>query len=308
MTPRVTVIVATYNSSATLRHALESVQRQDFTDFETWVIGDRCTDDSADVVAELRDDRFHWFNRNENSGSAAGPNMEGLARARGDDIAYLGHDDLWFPWHLSALVRVLAAGAALAHGLVALIDPQGPRELLGPAPSGVRYGDYFVPPSSWLHRVDVMRAIGGWRHAADLARAVDVDVLARVVDAGHVVAHARTLSVLKFPSVWWCAYARKGEPPQRVYLDRMIADAPALERDILRDVALAYSYRHSQLRVRTWLGVTDAARASARDAAGLMTRAAVNAYGADRWPLPKLLHWRYQRIRRRLRKPRGLDG
>ena len=309
MSPRVTVIVATYNSSATLRCALDSVRRQDFTDFEVWVVGDACTDDSPDVLAGLGDERFQWFNRRENSGSQSAPNMDGLARARGEYVAYLGHDDLWFPWHLSTLVACIeASGAALVHSLTALVAAEGPRELAGPAPSGVPYGRHVVPPSCWLHRTRVIHEIGGWRPAPDLARATDTDVLARVVDAGHVVAGARTLGVLKFPSQWWGTYGRRGVPPQRAYLDRMIASPGGLERDVLRDIALVYSRDHFGFRARTARGVARQVRATVRDAAAWAKRGLADAYGVDRWPMRAILRWRFQRIRRRLRKPRGLAG
>ena len=106
--PRVSVIVATYNWSSVLRHAITSVLRQTMTDFELLVVGDGCTDDSADVVAATGDPRVQWINLPENSGHQSAPNNEGLRRARGELIAYLGHDDLWLPHHLDASLHALA--------------------------------------------------------------------------------------------------------------------------------------------------------------------------------------------------------
>ncbi len=67
--PTVTVIIATFNSSATLRLALASLLNQDLQDFEAWVIGDACTDNSAEVVCSFGDARLHWMNLAQNSGS-----------------------------------------------------------------------------------------------------------------------------------------------------------------------------------------------------------------------------------------------
>ena len=104
MAPLVTVITATYNSSALLKLTLSSLISQHYDAFEAWIVGDACTDDSAAVVASLGDPRLHWTNLPSNSGSQAAPNNEGMARAHGDFIAFLGHDDLWFPWHLESLI------------------------------------------------------------------------------------------------------------------------------------------------------------------------------------------------------------
>jgi len=58
--PLVSVLIATYNKAVTLRFALESVKWQTFQDFEVWVIGDCCTDNSAQVVESFNDPRLHW--------------------------------------------------------------------------------------------------------------------------------------------------------------------------------------------------------------------------------------------------------
>src|SRR5262245_39979017 len=118
--PLVTVITATFNSSATLKCALKSVLHQDLTDFEVWIVGDACTDDSAEVVNGFGDPRLHWTNLPRNSGNQSVPNNEGLRRACGRYIAYLGHDDLWWPRHLSGLVSFIEqSGADLVHALAA---------------------------------------------------------------------------------------------------------------------------------------------------------------------------------------------
>ena len=105
--PLVTVVTATYNRSGILPLALRSLQLQTFTEWEAWVVGDGCTDESEAAVAALGDPRIHWTNLPANSGSQAIPNNEGIRRARGQYIAYLSHDDLWLPWHLEGLLQCI---------------------------------------------------------------------------------------------------------------------------------------------------------------------------------------------------------
>ena len=90
--PRVTVIIATFNWSEVLPYSIASVQRQTFRDWELLVIGDGCTDDSANVVGAIaaQDQRIRWINLPRNTGHQSGPNNQGLRQGRGDIVAYLG--------------------------------------------------------------------------------------------------------------------------------------------------------------------------------------------------------------------------
>jgi len=104
--PLVTVVVATYNRADTLEYAIHSILWQTFKNFELWIIGDRCTDHTEEVVKKyLSDPRVHWYNLPTNSGYQSRPNNEGIKRAKGKYIAYLNHDDIWLPNHLEDTVK-----------------------------------------------------------------------------------------------------------------------------------------------------------------------------------------------------------
>lgn len=103
----VSVIIATYNRSNVLVHTLRSLLRSTDTDWEALVIGDACTDDTAEVVASFDDPRITFTNLPRNIGEQSGPDNEGLRRATGRYIAHLDHDDLWFPDHLERAVGAL---------------------------------------------------------------------------------------------------------------------------------------------------------------------------------------------------------
>lgn len=118
------MIVATYNRSRVLSQAIASVRRQTMTDWELIVVGDHCTDDSADIVASFHDPRITFVNLPVNAGEQSGPNNEGLRRARGRFIAYLNHDDMFFPDHLERAVAWLEREAAdFVWSPVLLVEP-----------------------------------------------------------------------------------------------------------------------------------------------------------------------------------------
>ncbi|GAG57218.1 unnamed protein product [marine sediment metagenome] len=160
--PTVTVVIPTYNSSGTLRLSLETVLWQDFVDFEVWVVGDGCTDDSETIVSSFGDTRVHWVNLPANSGTPSMPRNEALRHARGRLIAYLGHDDLWFPWHLSELVDCIEkSNCDLAFSLGVMLGPEG---VVGAftLPKTARGGRTAISPSNWLHRKNLIEVVGPW--------------------------------------------------------------------------------------------------------------------------------------------------
>lgn len=295
--PKVSIIVATYNSCATLACALRSILNQDFRDFEVWVVGDACTDDSRLVVEALGDPRFTWLNLPANSGSQAGPNNEGLRHARGDFIAYLGHDDLWMPWHLTSLIETAnRTSADLAYGVVADVGREADWRLWGLPPDvGGVLGDH-IPPSGWLHRRNLPEAIGEWGDPDAGFLGVDHAYLRRALKAGKRLSATGTLSVVKFPSRIWGRYGLEHGHPQPAYLQRVLTEAHALQRDVLATVAYQYAARAGNIfGGRGW-----------RDAPRAAVRKALDLIGRDRWPLRALLHHNFVATRRRNRPLRGM--
>lgn len=125
-TPRVSVLVPTYNYARFLPEAIESVLAQGFRDFELLISDDGSTDDSAAVIQHYveRDARVRAHFRDTNIGMVA--NWNGcLRQARGEYVKFLfGDDVLTSPVSLGRLVAQLdaAPGAQLAASARLLLD------------------------------------------------------------------------------------------------------------------------------------------------------------------------------------------
>ena len=202
MDPSVTVIIATYNWSSVLPYSIGSVLRQTFADFELLVVGDGCTDDSEAVVRRIGDPRVKWINLPTNTGHQSEPNNEGLRQARGQFIAYLGHDDLWLPHHLSCLVSALKQGADLAYGaiLFLLAEPNGCHRWFLPTYEKYQPGLEGLPPTSVVHRRSVTDHVGGWRHYRELDTHPDTELWQRAYTANYRFAFVPRLTAIKFPA------------------------------------------------------------------------------------------------------------
>ena len=295
--PTVTVIVPTYNSRATLRCALQSLIAQRLGDFEAWIVGDACTDGSEEEVARLADARLHWFNLAQNSGNQWRPNNEGLQRARGQYVAYLGHDDLWLPSHLSALVSYAEkSGADFVHDLLVNIGPNGILDLAGPPAEGVAYERHGFPPSSWLHRRELAQTVGLWRNPAELSWSSDYDYTRRVFLAGLRIEFVSSLGVVKFPAGHWRNYSATGSHPQPATLEAMAKDPSGFAAQLLLDSAVCFSRLTRQGAKQPLKHALREAAIACSHARKVFVRAAIDFYGRERWPLRSLLRARLRRI------------
>jgi glycosyltransferase involved in cell wall biosynthesis len=261
--PAVSVIIATFNWSSVLRLAMRSVLAQTFEDFELLVIGDACTDDTEQVVASFGDPRIRWHNRAENFGSQSGPNNTGLEMARGKYVAYLGHDDLWYPTHLANLTRALEeSGADLANSLSVLVGTsEKPRYILrgGLAPTG-DHQRWLSPPSATMHLRSVAADLGGWRDYRTIDQAPDADFFIRAWMAGKRFVQVPELTVFKFPANWReDSYVQKPSFQQEEYLSRMRDQPDFLYRE-MSAIAVWYSAGGPDQRQKRPRGLVERAR------------------------------------------------
>jgi len=94
-TTEISVIMPVYNAAEYLPHAIESILRQTYRDFELLLVDDGSSDGSANICDAYaqKDDRIMVFHQ-ENRGICAARNR-GLDAARGKYIAFCDHDDLY---------------------------------------------------------------------------------------------------------------------------------------------------------------------------------------------------------------------
>ena len=123
----VSVITPLYNSERFIRDALQSVLDQTHSNLELLVVDDGSPDDSADVVESMGDPRITVF-RQDNRGPCRARNSA-IARAKGDYIGFIDHDDHWAPDKLEKQVAHLEANptVGVSYGPSAFIDEDGNR-------------------------------------------------------------------------------------------------------------------------------------------------------------------------------------
>jgi len=199
--PKISVIIATYERPRVLKLALQSLIDQDCEDWEALVIGGACGEETARVVAAFGDARLRYENLAENCGEQSGPNNRGLSLATGTYVAYLNHDDMWWPDHLSSSLSFLEqSGADLVFSLVEAVQPEGPPRLLGASLAGGYESHLFAPASTWLLKRELALGLNGWRMSTECFDAPSQDFLQRAQRSGARLRSHAKLTVLAIHS------------------------------------------------------------------------------------------------------------
>jgi glycosyltransferase involved in cell wall biosynthesis len=107
MSPKVSVIIPTYNRVAQVRNAIESALAQTFSDLEVIVVDDGSSDGTGQMLGEVYGDRIRYLAQ-ANQGVSGAWNR-GIAEARGEWIGFLASDDIWekekLEWQFKAMER-----------------------------------------------------------------------------------------------------------------------------------------------------------------------------------------------------------
>ncbi|ACT12353.1 MULTISPECIES: glycosyltransferase family 2 protein [Pectobacterium] len=94
MDKKVSVIIPVYNHDKYVEDAIESVFNQSYKNIEVIVLNDGSTDNSHEVIVELRK-KYDFIYINKNNEGLSKTLQEGLKLCTGDFISPLASDDMW---------------------------------------------------------------------------------------------------------------------------------------------------------------------------------------------------------------------
>jgi glycosyltransferase involved in cell wall biosynthesis len=174
--PLVSVVMPTYNHARYLGCALQSVLNQTYTNWEAIVIDNHSTDNTDEVMASFTDPRITYLKIHNNGVIAASRNA-GIRAAKGEWIAFLDSDDLWYPNKFKQCIPHLENGAELvAHGLKIIGERNG-YIFCGPKhrvtfDALLKKGSCITPSASMI-RKSILNKVQGFSESPGLNTAED---------------------------------------------------------------------------------------------------------------------------------------
>jgi glycosyltransferase involved in cell wall biosynthesis len=123
--PRVSVVIASYNHEKYITECITSALSQTYRDFEILVTDDGSSDNTAEIIGNIHDPKIHFEKFDTNRGACTAIN-NCIRKARGEYIAVLNSDDAWEPEKLQKQVDFLdrCLDVAAVFTKASLIDEQ----------------------------------------------------------------------------------------------------------------------------------------------------------------------------------------
>jgi glycosyltransferase involved in cell wall biosynthesis len=141
--PSISVVIPAYKARNYLRESLASVAAQDYPVLEVIVIDDASPEPIDDILQEYSENksapRVLLLRHDRNQGLGASRNT-GIQAATGEYVAFLDHDDLWAPNHVTDLMSAMLeidADMGFCSVLQFQNSPVDGTEVWGPPDDGI---------------------------------------------------------------------------------------------------------------------------------------------------------------------------
>jgi len=242
--------MATYNSSHLLSYSVQSILNSDFKDWELIIIGDCCTDDTEECVNGFKDSRIRFHNLETNSGQQAKPNNVGLSMAKGEYIAFLNQDDIYYSSHLSKSLEEIQrfnADMVIAPGLVI--------ESFSNVESEVRFNvridgahainkfsaNIFSVASTWFMKRSLIETVGPWNMEREVYWSPSQEWLLRAYKKGVKMHFSDRIGlIIIYSGSRKSSYVKKQSPEHDYFFNKM-TDLD-FQRNLMEKAALSATY------------------------------------------------------------------
>ncbi len=125
LNPLISVVIPTYNRADLIVKTINSLQLQQYKNYEIIIVDDGSTDNTAEVVQPLLNDKTHYVLK-ENAERAAARNY-GVSISKGEYINFFDSDDIALPNHLATAAAMIEEKGDIEwfHMAYSWADPQG---------------------------------------------------------------------------------------------------------------------------------------------------------------------------------------
>ena len=272
MTPRVSVVVPSYNNGEFIEATMQSILAQTFTDFELVVADHSSTDDTWERLQQFDGDPRVRLLQTPSGGGAPANWSRVTREAEGELIKLVCGDDLIYPTCLAEQVAAMDShpDVVMVASQRDLIDARGGVVLRGRGLTGlhgrvdgkaaarrtiVAGANIFGEPACVLMRRSAFVAAGGWD--GEHQYVIDEGTYVNVLIHGDFVGIPRALAGFRLSASQWSVHLAREQSRQVVdFHHHFAAEHPGLlsSKDLLVGDTLARGMAYTRRLAYVWVG------------------------------------------------------
>ncbi|HLF18598.1 MAG TPA: glycosyltransferase [Candidatus Omnitrophota bacterium] len=189
--PLISVVMPTFNHAAFIKEAIDSVLGQTHRNLELIIVDNFSKDKTEQIVRSVPDQRIRYY-QFANKGIIAASRNFGIKQAKGDFIAFLDSDDMWFPEKLEKQTELLlkdgSYGLCFCKLQIKSPDLTEDGSIRGPKINdrcGSLYKrltkNNFICSSSVIVRSAILNKVGYFDENEEIVTAEDFDLWLRIL-------------------------------------------------------------------------------------------------------------------------------
>jgi glycosyltransferase involved in cell wall biosynthesis len=193
MHPRFSVVIPTYNQAQYLAKAIQSVLVQTYQDFEIIIVNNYSTDETVSVVNSFNDRRIKLLHYH-NQGVIGAARNQGIEASRGEYVAFLDSDDVWYLEKLEKVKAVLQRCPevdVIGHGIYQkrqdgqVIKPSYAGGYTGPLYEHLLFVGNACYLSATVVKRSVLQDVGMFSESARFVGVEDYDLWLKLAHSGY---------------------------------------------------------------------------------------------------------------------------
>jgi len=185
----VTVVIPTYNQANFLKLALQSVLDQTYKVWEAIIVNNFSDDNTTEIVKNFNDPRIKIIDYKNYGIIAAGRNR-GISISKGEYIAFLDSDDIWYPEKLANCIEYIEKGFDLVcHGEYWVGANSNKRKIFyGPEKKAsyrsLLFNGNCISTSATVVRKKALTNVGNFSESSDMVTAEDYELWLKLSKSG----------------------------------------------------------------------------------------------------------------------------
>jgi glycosyltransferase involved in cell wall biosynthesis len=253
--PFFSIILPCYNREKRILRAIESVLKQNFTDFELIIIDDASTDGTLKIIQSVNDDRIKVIANKTNQERCVSRNT-GIAEANGEYICFLDSDDYHLDNHLQELhdFVVKTGNKKGLYFVNSVNENESGEQSERKCPPFINYNSYAyflkytVNPQRWAVHREVFLTV---QFDPEVTIAEDMDFTLRLLAGGFPVCHLNKVTTVYVAASDSFTHGDPNKAEKEHYFFSKIFSKPALKSKLpKKEVKRLLSMCHFHLAVK----------------------------------------------------------